>query len=71
LTNFVPPRILPSARLTSLKARKEATSGNSPVTRDVEKKEEEMKIKRVVVVVVVVVVSKGLGGEYRAVVPSR
>jgi hypothetical protein len=69
LTNFVPPRILPSARLTSLKARKEATSGNSPVTRDVEKKEEEMKIKRVVVVVVVV--SKGLGGEYRAVVPSR
>ena len=60
LTNFFRPGILPAAHLTS--SSKEA-SGNSPVTRDVEK-EEEMKIKRVVV-------SRGLGGECRVVVPFR
>jgi hypothetical protein len=44
LTNFFRPRILPAARLAS--SRSIEVSGNSPVTRDVEKEEEEMEIKK-------------------------
>ena len=43
LTNFFRPRILPAAHLASSRSRE--ASGNSPVTRDVEK-EEEMEIKK-------------------------